>query len=209
MIEDCAQAHGAQREGQRAGSFAQIGCFSFYPTKNLGAMGDGGALICQDAAIAARLRALRQYGWTQKYHVELAYGRNSRLDELQAAILSAKLPGLDADNQRRRVIAQRFNAGITNEMVSIPQNRAGLEDVVHLYVVLCDRREDLRAHLAQNGIDSAVHYPLPDYQQPAWRSEIGLAETEKACAQVLSLPCHPALNDEEVARVITAVNSFA
>ena len=208
VIEDCAQAHGAQRAGQRAGSFAQIGCFSFYPTKNLGALGDGGALITRDAALAKRLRALRQYGWTHKYQVDLPHGRNSRLDEMQAALLSVKLPGLDADNQRRRSIAQRFDAGIGHCEIRLPSGRAGLDDVVHLYVLLCPRRAALRAHLAECGVHSAVHYPLADYQQPAWRSAVHLPHTEQATAQVLSLPCHPALNDEEIARVINAVNSF-
>lgn len=209
LIEDCAQAHGAERGGRRAGSFGAIGCFSFYPTKNLGAIGDGGALVTSDADIARRLLALRQYGWASKYHVELAHGRNSRLDELQAAILSAKLPGLDSDNTRRREIARRYGASIRHRDLGVPADRGGSDDVVHLYVIRCARREALRAHLSAHGIDSDVHYPVPDHRQPAWEQSLLLPVSEQAAREVLSLPCHPALSDEEVQRVVDALNGFA
>lgn len=210
VIEDCAQAHGAARGGSRAGSFGRIGCFSFYPTKNLGALGDGGALVTDDAELAGRLRALRQYGWTRKYFSELGHGRNSRLDELQAALLRVKLPLLDDDNQRRREIVRRYDAAIHNAHLWPLLGRGGGDDVGHLYVVRCARRDALRAHLAALGIDSDVHYPLPDHRQPAWRSAKppALPATEAAAAEVLSIPCHPALDDEEVTRVIDAVNAF-
>ncbi len=210
VIEDCAQAHGALRAARRAGSFGAIGCFSFYPTKNLGALGDGGALVTGDPAVAARVRALRQYGWSAKYRVDLDHGRNSRLDELQAAILSAKLPRLDQDNQRRREIAHAFDRGIRNHRVRCLPGRHGGDDATHLYVLRCTRRDALGAHLAALGIDSDVHYPLPDHLQPAWRAPQPptLPATEAAAAEVLSLPCHPALTDEEVGRVIDAVNAF-
>lgn len=210
VIEDCAQAHGAERGGRRAGSFGQIGCFSFYPTKNLGALGDGGALVTGDAALAERVRALRQYGWSAKYRVDIDLGRNSRLDELQAAILSAKLPGLDHDNQRRREIARAFDRGIRNPQVRLLAGRHDSDDVTHLYVLRSTRRESLRAHLAACGIDSDVHYPTPDHAQPAWREATppSLPATESAAGEILSLPCHPALTDEEVARVIDAVRAF-
>lgn len=209
LIEDCAQAHGAEREGRRAGSFGAIGCFSFYPTKNLGAIGDGGALVTSDAVIARRLLALRQYGWSSKYRVELAHGRNSRLDELQAAILSAKLPGLDTDNARRREIARRYGASIRHRDLQLPEGRGGSDDVAHLYVIRCARREALRAHLSAHGIDSDVHYPIPDHRQPAWEQPLSLPISEQAARKVLSLPCHPALSDEEVQRVVDALNCFA
>jgi dTDP-4-amino-4,6-dideoxygalactose transaminase len=210
VIEDCAQAHGAERAARRAGSFGAIGCFSFYPTKNLGALGDGGALVTGDAALAARVRALRQYGWATKYRVDLDHGRNSRLDELQAAILNAKLPRLDRDNQRRRAIVAAYDGGLRNPQVRPPAGRGGSDDVGHLYVLRCSRRDALVAHLAALGIDSDVHYPLPDHLQPAWRvaQPPALPATEAAAAEILSLPCHPALTDEEVARVIDAVNGF-
>lgn len=210
VIEDCAQAHGAARGGRRAGSFGRIGCFSFYPTKNLGALGDGGALVTDDPELAQRLRALRQYGWTHKYVNERAHGRNSRLDELQAAVLRVKLVQLDDDNQRRREIVRGYDARIRNAELWPLLGRGGGDDVGHLYVVRCVRREALRAHLGRHGIDSDVHYPNPDHWQPAWRMSLppSLPATEAAAAEVLSLPCHPALTDEELARVIDAVNSF-
>jgi dTDP-4-amino-4,6-dideoxygalactose transaminase len=210
LIEDCAQAHGALRAARRAGSFGAIGCFSFYPTKNLGALGDGGALVSNDQHLAGRIRALRQYGWSDKYRVDLDGGRNSRLDELQAAILGAKLARLDADNQRRRSVAVAYDEGIGNPEVRLLARRGADDDVVHLYPVRCPRRDALRAHLAARAIDSEVHYPIPDHWQPAWRETAppSLPVTEAAAREVLSLPCHPALTNEEVARVIDAVNAF-
>lgn len=210
-VEDCAQAHGASRNGQRAGSFGAIGCFSFYPTKNLGAMGDGGMVVTADAELAARLRQLRQYGWGDKYRVELAGGRNSRLDEVQAAMLRVKLPHLDADNQKRRSIARRYSEGIRSTAVGPLSRGADVDDVAHLLVLRCQRRDALRAHLADRGIDTDVHYPIPDHWQPAWREAAppSLPVTEAVTAEVVTLPCHPALSDEEVDRVIDAINAFS
>lgn len=210
VVEDCAQAHGARRDGRMAGSFGAIGCFSFYPTKNLGALGDGGAMVTADAALGERLRSLRQYGWSRKYRVELDGGRNSRLDELQAAILLAKLPGLAADNARRREIVRGYDAGIRHRDVVLPPGRGGDDDVGHLYVVRSARRAELQEHLARCGVDSEVHYPQADHLQPAWRlpQPPALPATVAAAAEVLSLPCHPALTNEEVARVIDAVCAF-
>jgi dTDP-3-amino-2,3,6-trideoxy-4-keto-D-glucose/dTDP-3-amino-3,4,6-trideoxy-alpha-D-glucose/dTDP-2,6-dideoxy-D-kanosamine transaminase len=210
LVEDCAQAHGAMRRGRRAGSFGAIGCFSFYPTKNLGALGDGGALVTDDAELAERIRALRQYGWREKYRVELAGGRNSRLDELQAAVLCVKLPTLDADNALRRDIARRYLTAIQHDEIVIPAGRGGADDVAHLFVLRCARRDQLRAHLARCGIDTDVHYPLPDHCQPAWREAIALSlpHTEATASEVLSVPCHSALSDAEVVKVIEAINDF-
>jgi aminotransferase EvaB len=210
IVEDCAQAHGAMRNAQRAGSFGAIGCFSFYPTKNLGALGDGGACVTSDATLAGRLRALRQYGWTGKYRVELAGGRNSRLDELQAALLSVRLRNLDAGNERRREIAARYAARIRQPSVSLPP-RAGPDDVVHLYVVRSSERDRLAAHLRAHGVGCDVHYPIPDHRQPAYRkrfASLRLEHTERACEQVLSLPCFPELADREVDEVAAVVNAF-
>ncbi len=210
LIEDCAQAHGAQRGGRRAGSFGVIGCFSFYPTKNLGALGDGGALITNDPALAARLRALRQYGWESKYHVTLDHGRNSRLDEIQAAILMARLPHLDAENARRRAIARACDTGLQGSPVRPLAGRGGEDDVVHLYLVRHARREALREHLTRSGVGCDVHYPVADHLQPAWRaaSPPALPATEQAVGEILTLPCHPAMTDEEVQHVIAAVRAF-
>ncbi|MGE4070391.1 MAG: DegT/DnrJ/EryC1/StrS family aminotransferase [Lysobacterales bacterium] len=210
LIEDCAQAHGAERNGRRAGSYGALSCFSFYPTKNLGAVGDGGAVLTADVQLAHRVRQLRQYGWSDKYRVDLAGGRNSRLDELQAAVLGVKLLHLEAENERRRAVARRYQAQVRNPLIRLPARAAGPEDVVHLAVLRCSRRDALRAHLAEYGIDSDVHYPIPDHWQPAWRdaSPPSLPVTEAAAAEVLSLPCHPALDEEEIERVIEAVNAF-
>ena len=210
LIEDCAQAHGAQRQGRRAGSFGALACFSFYPTKNLGAIGDGGAVLTADEALASRVRQLRQYGWSDKYRVDLAGGRNSRLDELQAAVLGVKLLHLDAENERRRAIAARYQGQLRNPLIRLLARAAGPDDVFHLAVLRCVHRDALRAHLAGHGIDSDVHYPIPDHWQAAWReaTQPSLPVTEAAVAEVLSLPCHPALNDEELDRVIEAVNAF-
>ncbi len=209
LIEDCAQAHGATLQGRRAGSWGRLGCFSFYPTKNLGALGDGGAVVTSDAALAERLRALRQYGWVRKYEVALAGGVNSRLDELQAAVLAAKLPRLDAANARRRAIAARYSAALADLPLRCPP-APGAEHVMHLYVVRTPRRAALQAHLAALGIARDVHYPIADHRQPIWahRPPPSLPVTESACAQVLSLPCYPGLSDAQADAVIAGVRAF-
>ena len=210
LIEDCAQAHGARRDGRLAGGWGDVGCFSFYPTKNLGALGDGGALVTADAALAGRMRALRQYGWGNKYEVELPGGCNSRLDEMQAAVLSAKLPLLDAANAQRRVIASRYTAAFARLPVQAP-SVGGEDHVAHLYVLRSARRDALRAHLAERGIASDIHYPVPDHRQPvqaAAYAHVRLPVTEAACGEVLTLPCFPGMISEQVDRVIDAVASF-
>ena len=209
LIEDCAQAHGAALNGRRAGSWGALGCFSFYPTKNLGALGDGGAVVTGDAALAERLRALRQYGWVRKYEVAVAGGVNSRLDELQAAVLAAKLPHLDAANVRRRAIAARYSGALADLPLQCPPT-PGADHVMHLYVVRTPRRAALQAHLAARGIASDVHYPVADHLQPIWahRQPPHLSVTEAACAQVLSLPCYPGLGDAQVDAVIDSVRCF-
>lgn len=210
LIEDCAQAHGARLGSRMAGTFGDIGCFSFYPTKNLGALGDGGALITGSAELAQRLRMLRQYGWAGKYRNELAGGRNSRLDEIQAAVLRAKLPLLDGWNERRRDIARRLSGGIRNPKVRCPRH-FGEDYVAHLYVVRTADRASLQAHLRSRGIASDVHYPLLDYQQPAFAaagSEPRNPVAEAASRQVLTLPCFPEMSDDEVAAVADAVNAW-
>lgn len=209
LIEDCAQAHGARRDGGSAGAWGAIGCFSFYPTKNLGALGDGGAVVTDDAALAERLRALRQYGWVRKYEVAVAGGVNSRLDELQAAVLAAKLPHLDAANVRRRAIAARYSGALADLPLQCPPT-PGADHVMHLYVVRTPRRAALQAHLAAHGIASDVHYPIADHLQLIWAHQpsLHLPVTEAACAQVLSLPCYPGLSDAQSEQVIEAVRGF-
>jgi dTDP-4-amino-4,6-dideoxygalactose transaminase len=165
LIEDCAQAHGAERRGKRAGSWGIASCFSFYPTKNLGALGDGGAVVTSDPELADRLWRLRQYGWGRKYFAELRGGRNSRLDELQAAFLLAKLPRLAVLNDKRREIARRYNAAFAGLGLGLPPD-PGEDDIAHLYVVRSPRRDALKAALEAAGIGCEVHYPTPDHRQP-------------------------------------------
>lgn len=210
LVEDCAQAHGARRDGVRAGAFGDAASFSFYPTKNLGALGDGGAIVCRDAAVADRARKLRQYGWTQKYTNGLAGGCNSRLDEIQAAFLSQMLPLLDDWNARRREIANRYSRDIRNPAIVVPAV-AGEEYVAHLYVVRTPERERLRRHLAEAGIQTDVHYPLPDHRQPCHGGrfdDVSLPATEADAASVLTLPCFPELTEQEIERVIDRCNGF-
>jgi len=211
VIEDCAQAHGAiGDDGRHAGSVGHAGCFSFYPTKNLGAMGDGGAVVCKDQEVASRLRQLRQYGWSRKYHNAINGGRNSRLDELQAAFLLAMLPELDRRNARRREIAGRYSRSILNPHIRVP-DAEGHDYVAHLYVIRSEDRDGLAAHLASVGISSEVHYPVPDYRQPAIAaaySRTHLSATEAACAESLTLPCFPELSDDECNAVIVACNAW-
>lgn len=209
LIEDCAQAHGARHESRSAGAWGAIGCFSFYPTKNLGALGDGGAVVTDDATLAERVRALRQYGWHRKYEVALRGGTNSRLDELQAAVLLAKLPRLDAANDERRAVATRYSAAFADLPLVCPPP-LGADYVAHLYVVRTPQRAALQAHLAEHGVSCDVHYPVPDHRQPAWAAADAprLPATEAACAEVLSLPCYAGLSDEQVQGVIEAVRAF-
>ena len=207
LIEDCAQAHGALRDGRKAGAWGALACFSFYPTKNLGALGDGGLVATDDPALAERVRALRQYGWAAKYQVTLAGGGNSRLDELQAAVLLAKLPHLERANAERRAIAQRYNAAFAGLPLRLPPSM-GDDYVAHLYVVRTPQRADLQAHLARHGVACDVHYPVPDHRQPVRSSEVSLPITEAACAEVLSLPCYPGLTGSQIEQVIEAVRGF-
>lgn len=211
LIEDCAQAHGAMIGGRHAGSFGNAACFSFYPTKNLGGTGDGGAIVSDDEGFSARARRLRQYGWSSKYTVDLPHGGNSRLDELQAAVLSELLAHLDADNARRRTIAGRYSAAIKAK-VSVPPT-PDIADVAHLYVLRVPAgRENLRRHLEKNGVGSDIHYPVPDHRQPVFGNrfaDICLPVTEQLAGEVLTLPCFPEITDEEVGRVINAVNGWA
>jgi dTDP-4-amino-4,6-dideoxygalactose transaminase len=213
VLEDCAQCHGARWRGARLGSFGDIAAFSLYPTKNLGALGDGGIVVTEDEALAASVRALREYGWRERYVSDTA-GMNSRLDELQAAPLRVKLGALDADNTRRQAIAAAYDAGLQAPGVALPRRRAEGTHVYHQYVVRSPRRDALRAALKARGVGTNVHYPVPVHLQPAYRSRIaqgpsGLAESERAAREVLSLPMYPQLADAEIERVIAAMRAAA
>ncbi|MBM3504002.1 MAG: DegT/DnrJ/EryC1/StrS family aminotransferase [Alphaproteobacteria bacterium] len=211
VIEDCAQAHGATIGGRTVGTLGDVGCFSFYPTKNLGAFGDGGAVITNDEALARRVVELREYGWRERY-VSATAGQNSRLDELQAAILRVKLATLPRDNQRRQALAAHYDAGLAGTPLATPARRAGVSHVFHQYVVRAERRESLRAALAAAGIGTAVHYPVPVHRQPAYAGRIAVGpaamrHTEPLAKQVLSLPMYPQLPGDAVKQVIAAVHA--
>lgn len=210
LFEDAAQAHGAVEAGIKAGAFGRAAAFSFYPTKNLGTLGDAGAVTTNDDHLAADLRALRNYGAEVKDEHRLL-GVNSRMDELQAAVLSAKLPLLDSENTRRREIAQYYLERVHHPEISLPRRpRESAAHVWHLFVIRCARRDALREHLRARGIDTAVHYPTPPHQQPALTAfrRLRLPVAEQLAREVLSLPLNPALTEEEVARVVEGLNSF-
>ena len=207
VIEDCAQAHGATYQGQHVGTWGDCGCFSFYPTKNLGALGDGGAVVSTDPAFSERVRLLREYGWTpQARYVSQVPGMNSRLDELQAAILRVKLGHLDAWNGVRRTMAAHYAAQLPSTVIQ-PIERAACHHVYHLYVVRVPQREAVRSQLAQAGIATAIHYPVPIHQQPAYHTyaDLSLPNTEQAAGEILSLPMHPLLTAAQVEQVSIAL----
>jgi dTDP-4-amino-4,6-dideoxygalactose transaminase len=209
VVEDCAQAHGATISGRKVGTFGEIATFSFYPTKNLGALGDGGMLATQDAKLGADIAALRQYGWRTHY-ISDAVGVNSRLDELQAAILRVKLRHLDAQNTRRQAIAATYDAALSATSLAAPARRAGVSHVYHLYVLRTPERAALQSRLREAGIGTGIHYPTPVHLQPAYGGRVALGPsgcriTEVQAGQVLSLPMYPELTDAQVARVCEAL----
>ena len=209
VIEDCAQSHFARFQGRLAGSIGVAGAFSFYPTKNLGALGDGGAVTTDDAALARRVRELRNGGQADRYR-HAWKGVNSRLDEIQAAVLSVKLAHVAAATAERRAQAARYDAALAG--VAPPRALPGREHVYHLYVIRHPRRDALAEHLAAHGIGALVHYPIAVHLQPAYQDlgmkEGSLPETERAAREVLSLPLYPGLTEAQQARVIEAVNAF-
>jgi dTDP-4-amino-4,6-dideoxygalactose transaminase len=212
LVEDCAQAHLARWQGRTAGSFGIAGAYSFYPTKNLGAIGDGGALVCTDEGLAARVARLRNYGQSERYvHPEL--GMNSRLDELQAALLSVRLEWLEAFTVQRRKVAQAYDAGIRHPRVRLlAPAQEDAAHVHHLYVLHSDAREALQQHLAARGVQTLIHYPVPIHQQKpctALRCDPqGLPHAEAYATSCLSIPCHPQLDDDAVCRVVDAINDW-
>lgn len=212
VVEDCAQSHGAGCAGRRTGAWGDAAAFSFYPTKNLGALGDGGMVVTDDPGVAERVRLLRQYGWRDRY-VSATPGWNSRLDELQAAILRVKLPHLDADNRKRRGRAAQYAALLRETGLGLPRSREEADHVYHLYVVRSPGRDALRAHLAAAGIGTAIHYPVPVHLQPAYRKLRGhadsLPESERAASEVLSLPMFPELTESQIEAVAAAAASWA
>jgi dTDP-3-amino-3,4,6-trideoxy-alpha-D-glucose transaminase len=209
LIEDCAQAHGAQHAGRPVGTFGLAAAWSFYPTKNLGAFGDGGLVTTSDPAVAERLRLLREYGWRERYHSDV-HGWNSRLDELQAALLRVRLAHLEEDNQRRRAIARLYRQALPAELRS-PAAASGDVGVEHLFVIRYPRRDGLRRALAEAGVGTAIQYPVPCHLQRAYQGfgagPGSLPVTEQAVREILSLPMYPELSSDTVEQVIAAVHT--
>lgn len=209
VLEDCAQAHGAASDGKRAGNWGHAAGFSFYPGKNLGALGDAGAITTNDDELAQTLGALRNYGSHKKYE-NLYQGVNSRLDEIQAAMLRVKLPYLEGETKRRQQIAQIYREGINNPRLVLPKVSAEELHVWHLFVVRTAKREQLQAWLSEQGVQTLIHYPIPPHKQKAYSEWNGhsLPLTEALHQEVLSLPLDPTMSDEAISRVIDAVNGF-
>ena len=210
IIEDSAQSHGAMFNGRRCGNLGDASGFSFYPGKNLGCLGDGGAVTTNDDTLAEKIRALRNYGSDVKYHFPYR-GTNSRLDEIQAAWLRVKLPLLDADNQKRREIAKRYLEGIRNPLLRLPtMPEDETQHVWHVFTVFCDRRDELKHYLDDKGVQTVIHYPIPPHRQPAYTEwhDLSLPITEKIHESIISIPISPVLSDEEVAEIIDILNAF-
>jgi dTDP-4-amino-4,6-dideoxygalactose transaminase len=212
LVEDCAQAHGAAIGGRKAGSWGALACFSFYPTKNLGALGDGGAITTNDEGLAQRAKSLRQYGWSARYECS-EYGRNSRMDEMQAAILRAKLPHLDGWNARRREIASIYSAALAGQATEYPLD-FGEAYVAHLYVIRTQARDQVRDALGKCGIATDIHYPVPDHLQAAARGTRAAATaqlpvTEQVAREILTLPCYAELEHDEISAVADALQALA
>jgi len=210
LVEDCAQAHAAEYAGKKVGSIGHVSAFSFYPTKNLGAIGDGGFVATNDAAIAERAQLLREYGWAERYISAIA-GGNSRLDELQAAILRVKLPHLERDTELRRGIADRYRAELAGLPLTLPQERAGSRHVYHLFVLRAQNRGAVLEQLKRHDIQGAIHYPAPVHLQPAYKGRIRgsdtLKFTEAVARDIVSLPMYPELTENELAQVVAALRS--
>jgi aminotransferase EvaB len=211
VVEDCAQAHGAVVGGRKAGAWGHLAAFSFYPTKNLGAFGDGGAVTGSDPALLEQVKLWRQYGWRRRY-VSDQPGRNSRLDELQAAILRVRLPLLDGENSLRSALAGRYAERLRGSTLVLPEVAAGRTHAWHQYVVRHPRRDELKARLEARGVLCGVLYPVPLHRQPAFhRPELALPVTETACAEVLSLPLHPGLapaDIDSISDIVLAAHPF-
>ena len=210
LIEDASQAHGAKYKGRRLGSFGEIGCFSCYPTKNLGAIGDAGLITTNNIDLATKIRMLREYGWLER--VSKYAGRNSRLDELQAAILRVKLKYLDADNEKRRKLAKYYSDKLSELPLQLPIIRLGVESVFHLFVVQVEDREDLLTYLKKEGILAGIHYPMPIHLQPAYKGRVltakNMSTSEKLVQRIISLPIYPELSISDANKVVNVIKKF-
>lgn len=211
LIEDCSQAHGAKWRGERVGKVGVIGCFSCYPTKNLGAIGDAGIVTTDDAVLADKIKMLREYGWSNRYISDLS-GRNSRLDEIQAAILRVKLKHLESDNRKRRRLADLYTDGLKGMALKLPLIHEKADPVFHLYVVRLAYRNQLLNYLNDNNVYPGIHYPVPIHLQPAYKNSIRTARsmcvTEALADEILSLPLYPELKEAEVKNVVGLISEF-
>lgn len=214
LVEDNAQAHGCRfTDGRRTGSIGDAAGHSFYPGKNLGALGDGGAVTTNDTELAAAVRALANYGSQKKYVFKYA-GRNSRLDEIHAAVLDVKLKYLDEDNAHRKAMAKLYYEGINNPLITLPERLNDDQNVYHLFPILCEKRDELQAYLKDKGIGTVIHYPIPPYKQECYSKEgwnipqLSRPITDKIHDTELSLPIGPTITEEEIQTIISAVNSF-
>ena len=212
IVEDCAQAHGAEINGRKVGTFGNAAAFSFYPTKNLGALGDAGAVVTTDPVLAESVRALRQYGWQDRY-ISATTGGNSRLDEMQAAILRVRLPHLDARNERRRAIAQRHGAALKGTGVRLPAAIPNTLHAMHLFVIESEERDGLAQHLRRSGIATGRHYPMPVHRQPAYdgrcRGADQLPYTDALYRHMLTIPCHPDLTEEQIEHIGQSLQAWS
>ena len=211
VVEDCAQSHGAKWRGKTTGSFGDIGCFSFYPSKNLGCFGDGGAAVTDDPALEQKMRTIRNYGSEQRYHNQVV-GTNSRLDEIQAALLSVRLKYIREITQERERLANTYLTGIRNPFLSLPRTAPGAGHVWHQFVVRCAQRDALQAYLAQRGVGTLIHYPIPPHLSQAYAclglSAGSLPVAERMAQEVLSLPLYGGMTGQEQAYVIDCINQF-
>ena len=209
LVEDNAQAHGCNYQLKRTGSLGDAAGHSFYPGKNLGALGDGGAVTTDDAALAETIRALANYGSTRKYVFKYV-GRNSRLDEIQAAILDVKLRHLNDDNAHRQTIANHYYDHIENPLITLPRRLPDANNVYHIFPILCEKRDELQQYLAENGIQTLIHYPIPPHKQECYRewNHLSLPVTEQIHRQELSLPISPVMTMEEAETVASLINDF-
>ena len=210
VIEDCAQAHGASIEGKKAGSWGDCGCFSFYPTKNLGAIGDAGIVVSNNSSLSSKLKVIREYGWKERYISEV-FGINSRLDEIQAAILRVKLKYLDRDNQKRIKIAEHYNELLEISNLKLPEVSSNCLHVYHLFVIRTTMRNELKEYLEANGVFTNIQYPVPCHLQPIYQeneSPNNCLLTEKISNEILSLPIYPELSLDAVKKVASLINKF-
>lgn len=210
VIEDCAQSHGAKYQGKNVGSFGDLSCFSFYPTKNLGAIGDGGIILSNNEVLTDKCRLIREYGWKEKY-ISSIDGINSRLDEIQAAVLRIKLKHLDRDNQKRVQIAEHYSELLENSNLKLPEVRSNSSHVFHLFVIRTAKRDELKKYLEANRVFANIHYPLPCHLQPAYQKNHftnNCLVTEEISNEVLSLPIYPELSLDAVNKVASLINQF-